>query len=71
MAPPLHEVLTDHPGVVIMAYVDDIVILGPPELVRLAYLDLVENECVLFPPVHGRCRWQSSRRRGPWGAHGL
>jgi hypothetical protein len=46
MALPLHEVLTDlhrdHPGVVIIAYVDDIVILGPPELVRLAYLDLVE-----------------------------
>ena len=46
MALPLHEVLTDlhryHPGVVIIAYVDDIVILAPPELVRLAYLDLVE-----------------------------
>jgi len=46
MALPLHEVLTDlhrdHPGVVIIAYVDDIVILGPPELVRLAYLDLVD-----------------------------
>jgi hypothetical protein len=46
MALSLHEVLTDlhrdHPGVVIIAYVDDIVILAPPELVRLAYLDLVE-----------------------------
>jgi hypothetical protein len=46
MALPLHEVLTDlhqaHPGVVIIAYVDDIVILGPPELARQAYLQLVE-----------------------------
>jgi hypothetical protein len=46
MALPLHEVLIDlhrdYPGVVIIAYVDDIVILGPPELLRLANLDLVE-----------------------------
>jgi hypothetical protein len=46
LALPLHEVLTDlhraHPGVVITAYVDDVLLLGPPEMVRLAYLDLVE-----------------------------
>ena len=69
------------------------VILGPPELVRLAYVDLVEmlwtrlglvsqprkcnvyspeGDVSAFPPsMAGARRWQSSRRRGPWGAHWL
>jgi hypothetical protein len=70
MALPLHEVLTDlhrdHLGVVIIAYVDDIVILAPPELVRLAYLDLVEmlwtrlglsasRGSAMFTPQRGMC----------------
>ena len=45
LALPLHEVLLDlhraHPDVVIMAYVDDIVLLGPPDLARRAHDGLV------------------------------
>lgn len=44
---PLQEVLLDlhraHPDVVITAYIDDVILLGPPEAVRLAYLALVEQ----------------------------